>query len=97
LESERKRLESYTAQEKELREHLLSRIPDGTDKEIATSETLSLKALMKLAEKTITGPAGGRQAVGSGESDFDEQIKIRPGETSIQYAERTAHLHRAKK
>jgi hypothetical protein len=97
LDAERKRTETYGAQEKELREHLVSRIPDGTDKEIATSESLSLKALMKLAEKQITGPAGGRQALGGGvDPGFEEQLKPKPGESSIDYAKRVGNLKRAK-
>jgi septal ring factor EnvC (AmiA/AmiB activator) len=96
LEAERKRSETLDAEQKKLRESLISEITDEGLKEIATKESLSLDALMKLTKRQPTAPSSDRRPTKAPESDYEEQIKPRPGEAAHVYAERVKDLRRSK-
>ena len=97
LAAERKKTETYDAEQKKLRESLLEGITDPDLKDLATKENLSLEALMKLGKRQPVGPSGARLPVESGKTpEFDAEVKRKPGETFAQWEARVDKLKRPK-
>ena len=97
LESERRKTEAFDAEQKKLRESLLEGITDPDLKELATKETLSLEALMKLGKRQPVGPSNSRLPVETGKgTDYDQESKRKPGETFQQWTDRVEKLKRPK-
>ena len=97
LAAERKKAESLDAEQKKLRESLLEGITDPDLKELATKETLSLEALMKLGKRQPVGPSSARLPVATGKgTDYDQESKRKPGETFQQWTDRVEKLKRPK-